>query len=86
MVRASASQSIDQGFIPLVESNHKTSKMVYTASLLDARHLGEVVENNPASSLVVSLGRLLTGRPLLYAEDRYPSFPSEERVGSRKGI
>ena len=74
MVRASASQSIDQGFIPFVESNHKTSKMVYTASLLDARHLGEVVENNPASSLVVSLGRLLTGRPFFMRKTGIPVF------------
>ena len=35
--------------------------MVSTASLLGARHLGEVVENKPASSLVVSLGKALNG-------------------------
>ena len=35
--------------------------MVSTASLLGARHLEEVVENNPASSLVVSLGKALNG-------------------------
>ena len=44
VVRASASQSVDLDFIPLVESYQKTLKMVSTASLLDARHLGEVVE------------------------------------------
>ena len=33
--------------------------MVSTASLLGARHLGEVVENKPTSSLVVSLGKAL---------------------------
>ena len=37
--------------------------MVSTASLLGARHLGEVVENKPASSLVVSLGKALNGTP-----------------------
>ena len=37
--------------------------MVSTASLLGARHLGEVVENKPASSLVVSLGKALDGTP-----------------------
>ena len=37
--------------------------MIFTASLLDARHLGEVVENKPASSLVVSLGKALNGTP-----------------------
>ena len=71
MVRASASQSVDLGFISLVESYQKTfKKMVFTASLLGARHLGEVVENKPASSLVVSLGEALNGTPHLYVEDR----------------
>ena len=70
VVEASASQSVDLGFIPLVESYQKTLKMVSIASLLDARHLWEVVENKPASSLVVSLGKALNGTPHLYVEDR----------------
>ena len=37
--------------------------MVFAASLLGARHLGEVVENKPASSVVVSLGKALNGTP-----------------------
>ena len=37
--------------------------MVSTASLLGARHLWEIVENKPASSLVVSLGKALNGTP-----------------------
>ena len=37
--------------------------MVSAASLLGARHLDEVVENKPASSLVVSLGKALNGMP-----------------------
>ena len=57
MVRASGSQSVDLGFNFLVESYQKTLKMVFTASLLVARHLGEVVENKPASSLVCILGQ-----------------------------
>ena len=72
MVRASASQSVDLGFIPLVESYQKTLKMVSAASLLGAWHLEEVVENKPASSLVVSLGKALNGTPHLYVEDRWP--------------
>ena len=64
MVRASASQSVDLGFIPLVQSYQKTLKMVSIASLFGARHLWEVVENKPASSLVVSLGKALNGIPL----------------------
>ena len=46
--------------------------MVFTASLHGARHLWEVVENKPASSLVVSLGKALNGTPHLYVEDRWP--------------
>ena len=70
VVRPSASQSVDLGFIPLVESYRKTLKMVSTASLLGARHLWKVVENKPASSLVVSLGKALNGTPHLYVDDR----------------
>ena len=70
VVRASASQLVDLGFIPLVESYQKTLKMVFIASLLGAQHLREVVENKPASLLVVSLGKALNGTPHLYVEDR----------------
>ena len=38
--------------------------MVSTASLLGARHFGGVVENKPASSLVVTLDKALNGTPL----------------------
>ena len=72
VVRASASQSVDLGFIPLVESYRKTLRMVFIAFLLGARHLWEVVENKPASSLVVSVGKVLNGTPYLYVEDRRP--------------
>ena len=37
--------------------------MVSQASMLGARHLGKVVDNKPASSLVVSLGKALNGTP-----------------------
>ena len=57
VVKASASHSVDLGFIPFVESCQKTLKMVSITSLLDAQHLWEIVENKPASSLVVSLGK-----------------------------
>ena len=63
MVGASASQSVDLGLNPLVGSYQKTLKMVSTASLLGARHLGKVVENKPESSLVVFLGKALNGTP-----------------------
>ena len=71
MVRASASQSVDLGFIPLVKSYDKDfKKMVFIASLLGATHLWEVVKNKPASSLVVSLDKALNGTPHLYVEER----------------
>ena len=63
VVRASASQSVDLGFISLVESYQKTLKMVFTASLLGAQHIRDSVENKPASLLVVSLGKALNGMP-----------------------
>ena len=44
--------------------------MVSIASLLGARHFWEVVENKPASSLVVSLGKAFNGTLHLYVEDR----------------
>ena len=72
VVRASASQSINLGFIPLLESYLKTLKNGVYSFLLGARHLGEVVENKPASSLGVSLGKTLNGTPHLYVEDRWP--------------
>ena len=59
MFRASTSQSVDLGFIPFVESYQKTLKIVSAAFLLGAQHLGEVVKNKRASSLVVSLGKAL---------------------------
>ena len=37
--------------------------ILYNYNLLGARHLWEVVENKPASSLVVSLGKALNGTP-----------------------
>ena len=37
--------------------------MVFTASLLGGRHLGEVVENKPASRLLCPWARHFTGRP-----------------------
>ena len=39
--------------------------MVFTASLLDALHNRDNVENKPASLLVVSLGKTLNGMPPL---------------------
>ena len=73
MVRASASQSVDLGFISQVESYQKTLKMVFAASLLDAQHIKDSVENKPASLLVVSLGKAFNGTP--------PSLCGRQMVG-----
>ena len=40
-----------------------TLKLLFTASLLDAQHESDSVENKPASSLVVPLGKALSGIP-----------------------
>ena len=80
VVRASALQSVDQGFNPLVESYRKILKMLSIASLLGARHLWEVVDNKPASSLVVSLGRHLMGRPTFMWKTGHPEIATPKRV------
>ena len=54
--------------------------MVSIASLLGAQHLGEVVENKPASSLVVSLGKALNGTPHLYVKTGDPEMATPKRV------
>ena len=63
MVGASALQSVDLGLNPLVESYQKTLKNDIHSFLFGARHLGKVVQNKPASSLVVSLGKALDVTP-----------------------
>ena len=63
MVRAFTSQSVDLGFNPLVEAYQKSLKNSNDSFLLGARHLKEVVENKPASSLVVSVSEALNGMP-----------------------
>ena len=53
--------------------------MVFTTSMLGAQHKKrDSVENKPASLLVVSLGRHLTGRLHLYVADRWPSRTSPD--------
>ena len=70
VVRASASQSVDLEFIPLVKSYQKTLKNgIYSFPSWRSAHR-DSVENKPASSLVVSLGKALNGTPHLYVEDR----------------
>ena len=54
--------------------------MVSAASLLGARHLGEVVENKPASLLVVPWARHLTGRPTFMWKTGDPEMATPKRV------
>ena len=60
MVRASALSTVDSGSMPS-RVKPMTLKLVFTASLLDAQHYGDSVENKPASLLVVPLGKALNG-------------------------
>ena len=69
VVRASASQSVDLGFIPLIESYQKTLKNgIYSFSAWRSAFMKGCGE--PASSLVVTLGKALNGTSHLYVEDR----------------
>ena len=52
MVGASVSQSVDLGFISQVDSYQKTSKIVYTASLLGAQYNRDSVGNKLACSVL----------------------------------
>ena len=86
MVRASDLQSVDLKFNPLVKSYQKTEKMASTASLLGARHLGEVVENKPASSLVVFLGKALNGTPPPFCERQVAQMAILKRVRTSRPV
>ena len=46
--------------------------MVFTSSLLGARHLRDVVVNKPLNLIVVLLGKALNGTPHLCVEDSWP--------------
>ena len=71
MVGASASQSVDLGFISLVESYQKTLKNgIHSFPAWRSAHK-DSVENKPASLFVVSLGKALNGMPPFYVADRW---------------
>ena len=53
--------------------------VLFTAFLLDVEHEWDSVENKPASGIVVSLGKVLTGFPSLRVEaeaDNYSNYAS----------
>ena len=64
MVRASASQSVDLGFISQVESYQDIKKSDIHSFPAWRSATRDNVENKPASLLVVSLGKTLHGMPL----------------------
>ena len=56
---ASVSSAVHSGLIPS-RVKPMTLKLVFTASLLDAQHYRDSVENKPASILVVPLEKALS--------------------------
>ena len=60
VVRASALAAVDLGFIPS-RGKPMTLKLVFTASLLDAQHQRDSVNNMPTGLLVAPLGKALSG-------------------------
>ena len=62
VVRVSATRAVDSGLIPS-RVKSMTLKLLFTASLLNAQHERDSVENKPASLLVVPLGKALNGIP-----------------------
>ena len=72
MVRASASQSVDLGFIPLVESYQRTLKNDIHSFPAWRSALNGGCGEQAGKSLAVSLGKALNGTPRLYVEDRWP--------------
>ena len=63
MVKASASRSVDLGFISQIESYQKTFKNGIYSLPSWRSAIRESVENNPASLLVATLGKTLNGKP-----------------------
>ena len=58
--------------------------MVSITSLLGAWHLKEVVENKPASSLVVSLRKALNGTPTFMWKTGDPEMATPKRVRTHR--
>ena len=74
VVRLSASQSVDLGFICQVESYQKTLKNDIHRFAAWRSANRDSMENRPASLLVVSLGKTLNGMP--------PSLCGRQMVGA----
>ena len=79
VVTASASGAVYLGLIPS-QVKPMTLKLVFTASLLDAQHERDGVENKSASLLVVPLGKALSGIIHLGVVHRWPATPKRARI------
>ena len=87
VVRESALQSVDLGFITLVESYQTTLKYgIHSFPAWRSEFKGRLWRTSRQVCLLCPWARHFMGRPSLYVEDRWPRFSSEERVGGRKGI
>ena len=75
---ASASGAVDSGLIPS-RVKPMTLKSVFTASLLDAQHQRDSVENKPAS-LLVPLGKALSGIPPSWCGRQMAATPKRARI------
>ena len=76
MVRGSATGAVDSG---LIRTLVKSVSVKFTASLLDAQHQRNSVENKPASLLVVLLGKAFSGFPHVGVVDRWPATSKRAR-------
>ena len=74
VVRAYASQSVDYGFIPLVESYQKTLKSgIHSFPAWRSAFMGDCAEQaGKFACCVLGQGTYLTGRTRLYVKDRWP--------------
>ena len=82
---ASALQLVDLGFNSLVESYQKTEKNGIHSFPAWRSAFGEVVENKPASSLVVSLGKTLNGTPTPLCGRQVAQIPRKWQIPSECG-
>ena len=86
VVRASASQSADLEFIPLVESYQKTLKNGIHGFPAWCSAFSGGCGEQADKFVVVSLGKTLNGTPPPLCGRQVAQFSSEERAGGRTGI
>ena len=85
VVKASASQSVDLGFISLVESYQKTLKTGIHSFPAWHSAFRKIVENKPANSLVEFLGNALNGTLPPFCGRQVPQTPRKWQLSSECG-